>query len=183
MIVCPYCSSENFEGVDLCNDCGQPLSDTYFAPPANEVEKGLLQDRVSVLSPKPPLTVKPDTTVGEVLTLMVQRKIGCVIVADGPKAKPLGIFSERDALRKLNVQATEFRSQPVSNFMTPNPQTLVANAKIAYAVQRMDLGGYRHLPVVNDQGELLGIISARDIINYLTAKMTGKAPPKPGSKR
>jgi len=172
MIVCPFCNTENFEGVDLCDDCGQPLCDTALPPPSNEVEKGLLQDRVSVLSPKPPLTVKPSTPVADVLKLMVEQKIGCVVVTDGPK--PLGIFSERDALRKLNVNAVAFGSQPVSNFMTPNPQTLVANAKIAYAVQRMDLGGYRHLPVVGDHGELLGIISARDIINYLTAKMTAK---------
>jgi CBS domain-containing protein len=172
MITCPFCSSENFEGVDLCEECGQPLSDTHLAPPSNEVERGLLQDRVAVLDPKPPLTVKPTTPVGEVLTLMVERKIGCVIVADGPK--PLGIFSERDALRKLNVNANALKSRPVSEFMTANPQTLVANAKIAYAVQRMDLGGYRHLPIVKDTGELLGIISARDIINYLTDKMTGQ---------
>ncbi len=172
MIVCPFCSSENFEGVDLCDDCGQPLSDSHFAPPANEVEQGLLQDRVSVLAPKPPLTVKPATPVSDVLKLMVERKIGCVVIADGPK--PLGIFSERDALRKVNVNATAFGSRPVSDFMTPNPQTLLANAKIAYAVQRMDLGGYRHLPIVGEAGELLGIISARDIIHYLTAKMTGK---------
>ena len=170
MIVCPYCSSENFEGVDLCGECGQPLSDSHLPPPANEVEQGLLQDRVTVLVPKSPLTVKPNTPVIEVLRLMVERKIGCVVIADGPA--PLGIFSERDALRKLNVNATALGSHPVSEFMTPNPQTLVANAKLAYAVHRMDLGGYRHLPIVGESGELLGIISARDIINYLTAKMT-----------
>jgi CBS domain-containing protein len=170
MIVCPYCNTENYDGVDLCSDCGQPLNDRYLPPPATAVEKGLLQDRVSVLAPKPPRTVPSSTPVAEVLKLMVDQKIGCVIVADGNK--PLGIFSERDALRKLNVQASELGSQPVSQFMTANPQTLVANAKIAYAVQRMDLGGYRHLPIVDDQGDLLGIISARDIINYLTAKMT-----------
>jgi CBS domain-containing protein len=172
MIVCPYCSSENIEGVDLCDDCGQPLSDSHLAPPTNEVEQGLLQDRVGVLNPKSPLTVKPTTPVAQVLQLMVERKIGCVVVADGPK--PLGIFSERDALRKLNVRASELGSHPVSEFMTANPQTLVTHAKIAYAVQRMDLGGYRHLPIVDDEGKLLGIISARDIINYLTGKMTGK---------
>ena len=171
MIVCPYCSGENIEGVDLCDECGQPLSESHLAPPSNEVEQGLLQDRVSVLDPKTPLTVKPSTPVREVLNLMVERKIGCVVVADGPK--PLGIFSERDALRKLNARAAELGSQPVSKFMTANPQTLVAHAKIAYAVQRMDLGGYRHLPIVDDEGKLLGIISARDIINYLTSKMTG----------
>jgi CBS domain-containing protein len=95
-----------------------------------------------VLAPKPPLTVKPNTPVAEVLRMMVDRKIGCVIVADD--TKPLGIFSERDALRKLNVRVTEMAKEPVSQFMTPNPQTLVANAKIAYAVQRMDLGRNRH---------------------------------------
>ena len=55
--------------------------------------------------------------------------------------------------------------------MTPNPQTLVANAKIAFAVQRMDLGGYRHLPIVGEAGELVGIISARDILRHLTDVM------------
>jgi CBS domain-containing protein len=173
MIVCPYCSSENFEGVDLCADCGQPLNDRHLPPPVTKVEKGLLHDRVSVLVPKSALTVKPQTPVKDVLKLMVEKKIGCVVVAEGKT--PVGIFSERDALRKLNVKAKEFGSRPVSEFMTPNPQTLVASAKLAYAVHRMDLGGYRHLPIVADNGDLMGIISARDIINYLTAKMTDDA--------
>ena len=172
MIVCPNCSSENIEGVDLCDDCGQPLSDAHLTPPSNQVEQGLLQDRVSVLNPKSPLTVTPTTPVGEVLGLMVERRIGCIVVADGQK--PVGIFSERDALRKLNARAGELNSRPVSEFMTLHPQTLVSHAKIAYAVQRMDLGGYRHLPIVDDDGTLLGIISARDIINYLTGKMTAQ---------
>lgn len=172
MTVCPFCSGENIDGVDLCAECGQPLSDSYLTPPTNAVERGLMQDRVSVLRPNTPRTVKPSTPVGDVLTLMVEQRIGCVVIAEGKK--PLGIFSERDALRKLNARAAELGSRPVSEFMTPNPQTLVSHAKIAYAVQRMDLGGYRHLPIVDDQGDLLGIISARDIINYLTGKMTGQ---------
>jgi CBS domain-containing protein len=170
MIICPYCSSENIEGTDLCEECGEPLTDSHLTPPSNEVEQGLLKDRVSVLSPKKPLTVKPTTPVGDVLKLMVDRRIGCIVVEEG--GKPVGIFSERDALRKLNVDAATLSDHPVSEFMTPQPQTLVANAKIAYAVQRMDLGGYRHLPIVKDDGELVGIISARDIIGYLTDKMT-----------
>jgi CBS domain-containing protein len=100
---------------------------------------------------------------------MVERKIGCVLVADGDR--PLGIFSERDALRRLNIEAPTLRAAPVSQFMTPNPQTVVADAKIAFAVQRMDLGGYRHLPIVGKQGELVGIISARDILRHLMDSM------------
>jgi CBS domain-containing protein len=133
------------------------------------VEKGLLHDRVGVLTPKKPHTVTPSTPTSDVLRMMVDRRIGCVVVEEG--GRPVGIFSERDALQKLGVNAAEFSKRPVSDFMTPHPQTLVANAKIVYAVQRMDLGGYRHLPIVGDQGELIGISSARDIIGYLTRKM------------
>ena len=46
------------------------------------------------------------------------------------------------------------------------------DAKIAFAVQRMDLGGYRHLPIVDREGQLSGIISVRDILEYLTERMS-----------
>ena len=58
-----------------------------------------VRDRIGVLVPKRPITVAPTTAVGEVLKLMVKNRIGCVVVAEGDR--PVGIFSERDALRKL----------------------------------------------------------------------------------
>jgi CBS domain-containing protein len=61
----------------------------------------------------------------------------------------------------------------VEEFMTPNPQTLTPDAKIAFAIQRMDQGGYRHLPIVDAQGTPIGVISVRDILAYLTGTMTG----------
>ena len=76
-----------------------------------------------------------------------------------------------DALRKINTQARDLAARPVREFMTPNPQTLVADAKIAFAVQRMDLGGFRHLPIVDQRGDLIGVISARDILRYLTERI------------
>jgi CBS domain-containing protein len=169
MIVCPYCGSENIEGVNDCAECLQPLSDTHLAPPVNDVERSLLRDRIHVLAPKLPITATPTTPLGDVLRLMVDRGIGCVVVVDGDK--PVGIFSERDALQRIGARAAELSTRPVSEFMTPNPQTVVADAKLAYAVQRMDLGGYRHLPIVGEGGKLVGIISARDIVRHVTEKM------------
>ena len=55
--------------------------------------------------------------------------------------------------------------------MTKNPQSLPATAKIAFAVQRMDLGGYRHVPITGTDGRPAGIFSVRDILGYLTRKM------------
>jgi CBS domain-containing protein len=169
MISCPYCGSENIEGVDDCEECGQSLDDMHLAPPQSDLERSLLGDRVSALAPKHPVTAAASTPVGEVMRLMVERKIGCVVVVDCDR--PVGIFSERDALRKIDPEAPDVAARPVSEFMTPNPQTLVTDAKIAFAVQRMDLGGYRHLPVVGERGNLVGIISARDILRHLTDNM------------
>ena len=52
-----------------------------------------------------------------------------------------------------------------------SPETLEIGAKVAFAVQRMEVGGYRHLPIVGDTGELTGIISVRDILQYLTESL------------
>jgi CBS domain-containing protein len=68
---------------------------------------------------------------------------------------------------KLNTAAVELSGRPVSEFMTPKPQTLDTDARLAFAVQRMDMGAYRHLPIVDSHGELVGIISARDILRHL----------------
>jgi CBS domain-containing protein len=173
MTLCPYCGSQNIPGDDDCAQCGQPLDDAHLTPPTNEVERTLLRDRIHVLVPKAPITVAPAMPVGEVMRLMVQHRIGCVVVVDGDR--PIGIFSERDALGKIGAAASQAAGRPVSDFMTPNPQSLVADAKIAFAVQRMDVGGYRHLPIVSDRGELIGIISARDILRHLTETMAREA--------
>jgi CBS domain-containing protein len=55
--------------------------------------------------------------------------------------------------------------------MTAAPETLPVDAKVAFALQRMDVGGYRHLPIVDDAGTVTGIISVRDILKYLAAKL------------
>jgi len=149
----------------------EPHVETEDPPiPATEVERCLLADRVGALDPKQPLAVAPDTPIRDVLNLLVDHEIGCVlIVEDG---KPVGVFSERDALIKINSRAAELSTHPVSEFMTANPESLEMSAKVAFAVQRMDLGGFRHVPIVDDQRHLTGVISVRDILHYLTDKMT-----------
>ena len=170
MTNCPFCGHENIEGVDTCDECQQPLADSHLHELGTAVERSLIDDRVDVLKPKAPIVVAGDKPVGQVLKLMVDKGIGCVIIVDGET--PLGIFSERDALMRLNTDYAAMADQPVSNVMTSPPQTLVSDAKIAFATHRMDLGGYRHLPVLGPAEELVGIISVRDILRYLTEKMT-----------
>ena len=114
------------------------------------------------------LHVAPDTPVGDVLKKMVDETIGCVMVVDNGKL--VGIFSERDALMKLNIDAAKFLNRPISQFMTADPVTLETDDKIAFALHKMNVGGYRHVPILFD-GKLVGVISIRDILRYLTERI------------
>ena len=168
MILCPYCQAENIEGVDDCEQCNQPLTEMSARVPTSSVEADLLRDRIERLWPKSPSTVTPESTVGEVLKKMVSETIGCVLVVD--KGKLVGIFSERDALMKINTDAPRLMNQPISQFMTSEPVTLETNDKIAFALHKMNIGGYRHVPILFEK-KLAGVISIRDILRYLTERI------------
>ncbi len=121
-----------------------------------------------MLGPRTPVVVPPTAPVGDVLRLMIDRRIGCALVVEGDKL--VGIFTERDALLRINTDIQRCRNEPVSQFMTPDPVTLEETDKIAFALHKMDLGGYRHIPVMKD-GRVHGIISIRDILNYITDEL------------
>jgi CBS domain-containing protein len=169
LLPCPYCDAEVIPGADECAACGQPLTDSHLPVPATPVERALLSDRVRLFQGRQPLVVSPTMPLREVLRLLVDNKVGCVLVVDSGKLA--GIFTERDVLLKVGEDAAAFGDRPVAEFMTANVQSLPPTAKIAFAVQRMEQGGYRHVPVVNDSGETVGIFSVRDILNYLQRKM------------
>ncbi len=168
MILCPYCEAENIEGIDECQACGEALTELSRRIPSSSVEADLLRDRIERLWPKSPSTVAPDVPVGDVLKKMVDERIGCVMIVD--KDKLVGIFSERDALMKLNADAPKFLARPISQFMTADPVTLETSDKIAYALHNMNMGGYRHVPILFE-GKLAGVISIRDILRYLTERI------------
>ena len=168
MINCPHCGTEVLEGADFCDECQHSLTDMSIPQPGTAVERGLMKDRIQTLNPKVPYTVTPDTTIGTVLQSMIDESIGCVMVVDDDHL--LGIFSERDALLKLNSEVAQYVERPIRAFMTPEPITLESTDRIAFALHKMHVGGYRHVPVMTD-GKLTGVISIRDILNYLTEKI------------
>ena len=170
MILCPNCSAENIEGADLCVQCGQPLGNLSLREPESLIEKSLIRDRMEVLQPRTPIVVAHDQTVGSVLKLMLERKIGCVFVSDSDAI--VGVFTERDALLRLNVDAAEHAEKPISEFMTADPKSLTAKAKLAFAVRMMDQGGYRHVLIVDEDNQPTGVTSVRDILGYLSERMT-----------
>ena len=168
MIVCPHCGAENLEGSDLCDDCQHSLTDMSYPEPKTSIEAGLLEDRIDILSPREPITATPDMTVGQVIDMMVHDSVGCAIIVDGDQL--VGIFSERDALVRVNADIDQMRDKPVRELMTPNPVTLKSTDKIAFALHKMHVGGLRHLPILK-KGKLQGVISIRDILGYLAQRI------------
>lgn len=159
---CPYCAHDNIAGVDLCEACGQPLTD--FDESGTELEQAIARHQVDVLCPKMPLTVDATASVREAIGQLVDRKIGCLLVQQDDRL--VGIFTERDVLNKVSSDLSCL-DRPVSEFMTSHPGTITRQDSIAYALHAMDLGGYRHQPVVDESGQPTGIISIRDILRYL----------------
>ena len=169
MIYCPYCDAENIEGADLCSGCSQSLRDLHLTPPTSEVEKSLLVDRIKALQPKAPIVVPHTMTVSEVLSFLVEKGIGCVFVSDGDDI--VGVFTERDAFMKLDLDSGDYRDKPISEYMTSEPKNLTDDAKVAFAVRMMDQGGYRHILIHDKAGQPAGVTSVRDILRYLSERV------------
>ena len=167
---CPHCDHENIPGADVCEECHQPLDHLSEPEPASVIEQRLLSDPVRSLQPKKPITVTPDTPVREAVQMMVRQRLGCVPVVEADRL--VGIFSERDVLLRIGPEMASQGDRPVRDFMTPDPETLYMDNTIVYALHKMDVGGYRHLPILDKQTKkVAGIISVRDILNYLTANL------------
>lgn len=129
-----------------------------------DLARNLKIDSVSRLSLSPPLTVAPGQSVGEAVALMREMKVGCILVCQEDRA--VGIFTERDLLRRV-IAAGKALTAPVSECMTPNPVTVHPKDSIAAAIRRMEEGGYRRLPVVDEAGHPVGVLSVKRIVHYL----------------
>ncbi len=168
MNTCPFCGHEYIEGVDVCDECLHSLTDLSKPRPASLAEQRIIKDRLRALRPRRALVVAPETTIGKVLEILVSQRIGCVVVA--LEGRVQGIFSERDAVNRLGPRYQLLLERPVGEFMTHTPETLAPDDKIAFALHKMDLGGYRHVPLVEGD-QVQGVISVRDILRYVTEQI------------
>jgi len=168
MTLCPFCGAENIDGADVCDDCSQSLEHLSKPRRAPGVEDALFQDRVGTLVRTRPLAVDEATSVGEVIELLVRERVGCVVILRGEEV--VGIFSERDALMRIGDAIERCRQRPVREFMTDSPETLDAQDKLVFALHKMDVGHFRHVPILRD-GRLHGVVSVRDILRYLTDRV------------
>jgi CBS domain-containing protein len=170
-MICPNCSFDNLPGSEDCARCHQDLTQLDVPIAQDRVQRSLMEDPVSVLGQHVPITVRPNTPIHEAIQTMLTHNIGALLVTD-EKGKLVGILSERDLLTKVAGEVGPTEQRPVRDFMTRNPETVVATDTLAFALGKMDGGGYRHLPVVQD-GRPTSVISVRDVLTHFTRMCNG----------
>ncbi|WP_323042357.1 CBS domain-containing protein [Gemmobacter sp.] len=118
-----------------------------------------------ILNAKPEqtvVTVPPGSTVREAVEVLAARRIGAVVVsADGSRIA--GILSERDVVRELGKQGPAILDRPVESLMTASIVTCTRSDTVLQVVERMTLGRFRHMPVVED-GRMTGMVSIGDVV-------------------
>ncbi|KXB30822.1 inosine-5-monophosphate dehydrogenase [Dechloromonas denitrificans] len=108
------------------------------------------------------ITASPEMTVRSACRLMAEKKIGALLVVENQRIA--GIFTERDALNKILAASLDPDTTKLHQVMVREPQTIRADKPLAYALHMMAEGGFRHVPVVDDDGGPVGMVSARDAL-------------------
>jgi CBS domain-containing protein len=110
------------------------------------------------------ITIEPEDTIGHAAEKMVEHGVSAIVVADSPYSRLLGIVTERDLTRAVagRVHTSEAR---VREWMTADPKTVSESTDPVEAVEIMVDGGFRHLPVVEDE-RAIGIVSIRDLAEW-----------------
>ena len=117
-------------------------------------------------------TVPPTATVRELLGVLAEHRIGAVVVsADDSIA---GIVSERDVVRRLGDDAAALLDRPVSAIMTADVVTCTPQTAVEDLARTMTERRIRHVPVVDDDGALVGIVSIGDVVKSRISELEGE---------
>ncbi|AUM74396.1 CBS domain-containing protein [Paracoccus jeotgali] len=110
------------------------------------------------------VTIKPEQRVADAARLLAEKRIGALVVSSDGRT-PEGILSERDIVRELGKQGTDALAQPISALMTRKVATCVTGDDAMTVLERMTEGRFRHLPVVDAEGHMLGLVSIGDAVS------------------
>lgn len=159
---CPACGYDNLIGTEVCDNCGADLAGHDLPQPAVTFHSTLLGEHLDELGAPAPILVELDAPVGDAIEAMHDSGADCVLVVAADRL--VGIFTDRDAVVKLAGRPID--GLLVRDHMTPDPVVLRHDDPIAVAIHKMAVGGFRHIPILQD-GRPTGVVSARDVFHHL----------------
>ncbi|HEX5015178.1 MAG TPA: CBS domain-containing protein [Candidatus Limnocylindrales bacterium] len=167
---CPACGFDNLIGSDVCDNCGADLAGRDVPEQATSYRGPLLGEHLDELLHElnvgEPDILEATADVNDAVQVMHTKGSDCVLVVDAGRL--VGIFTDRDAV--LKVAGKPAQSQSLAELMTRDPVVLRHDDTIAVAINKMAVGGFRHIPIVED-GVPTGVVTARDVFRHLAATL------------
>ena len=163
---------------------GEPGEESIYeeSSEASRLEASRLKDPLRSLSLRPPVIVPLGCRLGEVIRKMREAQVGSCLIEDA-NGILAGIFTERDLLTKAPLEGVNLDEMQVDDFMQPNPETLTPDHPIAYALNRMAGGGYRNIPLVDDDNRAVGLVTLRDIVEEVSEHFSDEVFTLPPTRR
>jgi CBS domain-containing protein len=156
--------------------------------PGRVFDSALLRRPLTVLPARKPLIFAPDTSATHAMRSMQSEHRGCVLVTEDGSARTrlVGIFTERDVLERIVDRGRNPLMLPLGEVMTRDPDALALECSLAWVLNRMSAGGFRHIPVVDGEGRPVFVISVRDVVDFLVDHFPREVltlPTAPGAER
>lgn len=156
--------------------------------PSRVFDARILQEPLTVLSTRSPICFKGSDAVSEAMQAMQRERTGCILVTeDGtPRSLLTGIFTERDILLRIINRGRNPATVTLAEVMVRDPESLQVDASIAWVLNKMSVGGFRHVPAVDDEGRPVAIVSVRDVVQFLVEAFPNEVlnlPPEFGVQR
>jgi CBS domain-containing protein len=141
----------------------------------------LIDEKLKTLSRREPLAVRPGTSLGDCLALIRRTGIADSVFVTDEEGHLRGVLTERDIFGKLIGSKVDL-GQPVESLMVEHPFTLNLEEPIRHAIELMQTGRYRNVPIVDDDACLLGVVRPVDVLSYLAEAFPEELlnlPPRP----
>ena len=104
-------------------------------------------------------------SIKDAINLMQKFHIGSVVITENEEL--VGIITERDILMKVVGLISDIDKKPVSEIMTEDPLSLREGDMLAYVLNNMHVGGYRHVPIVDESNRPVSMVSIKDVMNFI----------------
>lgn len=113
------------------------------------------------------ISLRGTDTVQDAVAAMIDRSVGCVLVTEDNKL--LGLFSERDLVTRVVAKGLDPSHVALAEVMTKEPEALTRDSRIVFALNKMTVGGFRHIPIINSEGRPEAVVSMRDVVEHVVS--------------
>lgn len=167
-MICPECKHDNIEGADYCANCGHDLAGIDQPDAPGATGPLFIRQRLADVPARSPVKVSASDPVGLAVRMMQHADTGCVLVMhDGRLA---GIITPWDILHKVAGPDEDLNAVTCGQVMTADPVFLRDDDDIAVAINKMSIGGFRHIPLLQG-GAPVSVVSIGDLFRHIAPNL------------